>query len=131
MRMKQNRTSYPMFQMGTALLLVVLTSLCLIVFAALSLSSALRDYGYSEKIAEKTKAYYEADSKANLELKALVETGNTGIHTFEVPINETRILSVKVALTEEDYHILEWKEVSSTTWEQDDTLPVLGSDQED
>ena len=131
MRMKQNRTNYPMFQMGTALLLVVLTSLCLMIFAALSLSSALRDYGYSEKIAEKTKGYYEADSKANLELKTLVETANTGIHTFEVPINDTRSLSVKVELTEEDYHILDWKEVSSTTWEQDDTLPVLGSDQED
>ena len=129
--MRQKRSLYPSFQMGTSLLLVVLTSLCLMVFAALSLSAALRDYEYSEKVANKTSAYYEANSKAYQELKSLIESGVSGIHSYEIPVNEQFGLSVTVELTGESYKILEWKEVSSKTWEHDDTLPVLGSDKED
>ena len=126
--MKRKRELYPGFQIGTSLLLVILTSLCLLVFAALSLSSAIRDYEYSEKIAEKTSCYYIADGKANELLAELVASGNVGTHTYSVPINEERNLSVKIELTEDSYRILEWKEVSSKIWEGNSTLPVLGSD---
>ena len=126
--MKRKRELYPGFQIGTSLLLVILTSLCLLVFAALSLSSAIRDYKYSEKIAEKTSCYYEADGKANELLAELVASGKVGTHTYSVPINEERNLSVKIELTENSYRILEWKEVSSKIWEGNSTLPVLGSD---
>ena len=126
--MKPERKLYPGFQMGTSLLLVILTTLCLMVFAALSLSSALRDYEYSKKIADKTILYYEADSKANEMLGELVDSGELGTHSYFVPLNDERQLSVTVEVTEHSYTILEWKEVSSKTWEGDITLPVLGSD---
>lgn len=49
---------------GYSLLLVVMITLTFVVFAVLSLSASLRDYGYSRQAAEKNIAYYEANSKA-------------------------------------------------------------------
>lgn len=129
--MKHKRSLHPGFQIGTSLLLLVLMALCLLVFSALSLSSAIRDYEYSKKLAMKTKAYYEADSKANQELKNLIENNVQGTHSFEIPMNDTRSLSVSLVIEDDSYHIIKWKEVSSETWENDDKLPVLGSEQED
>ncbi len=129
--MKHKRSLYPGFQIGTSLLLVVLMALCLLVFSALSLSSAIRDYEYSKKLAVKTKEYYEANSKANQELKNLIDNNVQGIHSFEIPMNDTRSLSVSLVIEDDSYQILKWKEVSSETWENDDKLPVLGSEQEE
>lgn len=129
--MKHKRSLYPGFQIGTSLLLVVLMALCLLVFSALSLSSAIRDYEYSKKLAVKTKEYYEANSKANQELKNLIDNNAQGIHSFEIPMNDTRSLSVSLVIEDDSYHIIKWKEVSSETWENDDKLPVLGSEQEE
>lgn len=129
--MKRKRTPYPGFQIGTALLLVVLTAICLLVFSALSLSSALRDYEYSQKIAAKTNAYYEANSAAYQELKVLVDSGKLGQHSYEIAINDSRKLSVDVQIYEDSYEIIKWKEVSSDTWENDNKVPVLGSGQEE
>ena len=129
--MKSKRSLYPGFQIGTSLLLVVLMALCLLVFSALSLSSAMRDYEYSSKLAVKTKEYYEANSKANQELKNLIDTNVQGTHSFEIPMNDTRSLSVSLVIEDDSYHIIKWKEVSSETWENDDKLPVLGSEQEE
>ena len=129
--MKHKRSLYPGFQIGTSLLLVVLMALCLLVFSALSLSSAIRDYEYSKKLAVKTKEYYEANSKANQELKNLIDNNVQGTHAFEIPMNDTRSLSVSLVIEDDSYHIIKWKEVSSETWENDDKLPVLGSEQEE
>lgn len=129
--MKRTIETYPCFQMGTSLLLVILTTICLIVFSALSLSAALRDLSYSEKVAKKTNAYYDANSKAYQKLKSFVDANVSGIHSYEIAITKDRILSVTVELTEDSYHIITWKEISSGTWENNDTLPVLGSEQED
>lgn len=126
--MKRKRELYPGFQIGTSLLLVILTTLCLMVFAALSLSSAMRDYAYSEKIAEKTACFYKADSEANELLAKLISSGTVGTHTYSVPINAERNLSVTAEITEDSYRILEWKEISSKTWEGNSKLPVLGSE---
>lgn len=61
---KEKRQSYPGSQIGTSFLLVVFIILCLVIFATLSLSGALRDQEYSKKAAAKTTAYYAADTKA-------------------------------------------------------------------
>ena len=42
--------------------------LCLTAFATLSLSSAIRDYEYSKKAADKTSDYYKADAAAGCRL---------------------------------------------------------------
>ena len=49
---------------GTASLLVVFLTLCLVSFAMLSLSTAKSDYEFSQKLAQKTTSYYnELSSK--------------------------------------------------------------------
>lgn len=46
-RTKKRPDSMPGFQIGTSYLLVIFIILCLVTFAALALSSALRDQSYS------------------------------------------------------------------------------------
>lgn len=60
--------SYPGFQMGTSFLLVLFVIICLVLLGVLSLSEALRDKGYSDRIAEKTRLYYKAVSEAQHKL---------------------------------------------------------------
>ena len=66
--MKRRQKSYPAVQFGTSLMLVVFMILCLTAFATLSLSSAMRDYEYSKKAADKTSDYYKADAAAGCRL---------------------------------------------------------------
>ena len=47
-RTKKRPDSMPGFQIGTSYLLVIFIILCLVIFAALALSSALRDQSYSQ-----------------------------------------------------------------------------------
>lgn len=60
--------SYPGFQVGTSFLLVLFVIICLLLLGVLSLSGALRDKGYSERVAEKTGLYYAAVSEAQHKL---------------------------------------------------------------
>ena len=55
---KKKHASQPGFQIGTSYLLVIFVVLCLVTFAALSLSSSLRDQSYTKKLALE-KAYKE------------------------------------------------------------------------
>lgn len=59
---------YPGFQIGTSFLLVLFVIICLVLLGVLSLSGALRDKSYSDKVAEKTGLYYEAVSAAQHKL---------------------------------------------------------------
>ena len=73
---------YPGFQVGTSFLLVIFVIICLVLLGVLSLSGALRDKSYSDKVAEKTGRYYAAVSEAQHKLgeidKALSEMDKAG-----------------------------------------------------
>ena len=82
---------YPGFQVGTSFLLVIFVIICLVLLGVLSLSGALRDKSYSDKVAEKTGRYYAAVSEAQHKLgeidKALSEmdkAGDYGIYLEDV-----------------------------------------------
>lgn len=49
---------------GYSFMLTIIIILTLVIFAVLSLSASLRDYDYSRRVAEKTTAYYEANTRA-------------------------------------------------------------------
>lgn len=132
--------SYPGFQFGSSLILVILTTLSLVVLAVLSLSTALQDYKYSKLLAEQTTAYYEANNDAYQileqidtakDLRAIpgltIEGADPQTISFEVPMEEQRALEVQLRYQDSQYHIIKWKETSHTTWESNTTLPVLGS----
>ncbi len=111
---------YPGFQVGTSFLLVIFVIICLVLLGVLSLSGALRDKSYSDKVAEKTGRYYAAVSEAQHKLgeidKALSEmdkAGDYGIYLEDVGMivsgldgfvyrrdEEQAVLSYKVPVTE-------------------------------
>ena len=62
--MNKEKRTFGFLNIGTASLLVVFLTLCLVSFAMLSLSTAKSDYEFSQKLAQKTTAYYnELSSK--------------------------------------------------------------------
>lgn len=119
-----SKRKYPTINIGSSSMLVVFIILCLVTFSVLSVASANNDRKYSEKIADRTTAYYEASNKAEEllsqiddKLKQVYEQYNTeylsqvpdaltsidGIDTsdfpsvsFSVPINDTQTLSVSL-----------------------------------
>lgn len=67
MRVEKEK-GYPGFQVGTSFLLVIFVIICLVILGVLSLSGALRDKSYSDKVTEKTGLYYAAVSEAQHKL---------------------------------------------------------------
>ena len=65
------KTSYPPITIGTSFLLIAFIILCMIIFSVLSLSSALKDVQYSQKNADRTSAYYEANNQAEQHLASI------------------------------------------------------------
>lgn len=149
--MIRKKKEYPSVQLGSSLMLVILLVLCLTVFATLSLVSALRDNKYSTKSAEKTYNYYQADAEANrilaeistrlqqgdklddLDVTLSTDTKETTVQ-YQVPVSEQKLLSVTLLLHDkatsdsEYYTIAEWKEIATSDWKANTTLPVFGSD---
>lgn len=64
-RTKKRPDSMPGFQIGTSYLLVIFIILCLVTFAALALSSALRDQSYSQALAKHQTEYAAASTQAS------------------------------------------------------------------
>lgn len=121
-----SKRKYPTINIGSSSMLVVFIILCLITFSVLSVASANNDRKYSEKIANRTTAYYKASNKAEEflsqiddKLKQVYEQYNAGylsqvpnaltsidgIDTsdfpsvsFSVPINDTQTLSVALLI---------------------------------
>jgi hypothetical protein len=129
--MREKKAAYPPINIGTSFMLVIFILLCMVIFAVLSLSSALKDYDYAVQKADRTKAYYEACNEAE-EIYAKIEAEN---HTedsieYSVAISEKEHLQVTLKRrsdTENNYYIDSWLQISTQEWTADHTLPVLGS----
>ena len=72
-RNKKRPDSIPSFQIGTSYLLVIFVILCLVTFAALSLSSALKDQSYSQKLTAHQTEYNAASAQASALLAQIDE----------------------------------------------------------
>lgn len=72
--MQQNKKDQPLVNIGSASLLVIFLILCLVTFATLTLSSAVSDYRFSQKLAQRKTAYYEASNRASELLCKISET---------------------------------------------------------
>lgn len=140
---------------GASSILIIIVILCLVCFAGLSMASANADYGLSQKLAERTTAYYEAGNEAQLVLAQLsqklsvfyAESTDKADYeqkikeslledsfTFFVSINENQSLKVSISALypdSKDGDYLEincWQVVNLTTPELDQTLPVFLGD---
>ena len=146
----KRRTNFGM-SIGTSSILLIFIVLCLVSFAALTLSSAVADQKLTQRSQEKTTAYYEACSVAEQKLASLDQDFAalyaTGIsqeeyyerlgetQSFTVAISDSQSLYIEIAIcypeTDDDsyYEITSWQEITSSDLEYDDSLNVYGSDQ--
>ncbi len=128
------KKSYGM-NIGTSSVMLIFFVLCLVSFAALTLSSALADRSLTEKSEEKTSGYYEACNIAeerlceiDEELSDAYESGMSRAEyfkkfgntvNFNVAISDTRSLYVELEVVypvkdkEGYYNISTWQEISS------------------
>lgn len=58
------KQSFPVSNIGSVTLLMIFIIVCMVAFAALSVSTASSDYRSAERTAAHTKAYYQASNKA-------------------------------------------------------------------
>lgn len=107
--MREKKSTYPPINIGTSFMLVIFILLCMVIFAVLSLSSALKDYDYAVQKADRTKAYNEACNEAE-EIYAKIKAENNTEDSIEysVPISENEHLQVilkRNSNTENNYFI--------------------------
>ena len=67
------KKSFPVTNIGSVSLMMIFIVLCMVTFAALSLSEATSDYRYSKKMADRTSEYYAASDQAE-ELLARIDS---------------------------------------------------------
>ena len=149
--MKKNKNeSWPGFQIGTSYLLVIFIVMCLVTFAVLSLSSALKDQSYTKKVADHQTAYASASAAASARLAdidtalqsetpynqlqdiddiTITTKDSNWLISYSVPMTESQNLEVSVLVNPSDgsRRVICWKETASSQWTQKTTLPVLGS----
>lgn len=114
---------------GGSSLLVIFAVLCLTIFALLGLSTVQAESRLADASAEAVKSYYEADTEAEEILAKLRQgivpdgvTADGDNYTYRCEISEVQALEVEVQITNEGYRILRWQMVSTTEWEEDDSL---------
>ena len=132
---------------GSSSILMIFVLLCLVSFATLAIVSAYSDYKLSMKVVNRTTAYYEACTQAEIELDTIDQSlatiyGNSTSKeefyesageeiAYIIPINELQSLSVKLSILYPEkkddsyYQITTWQVITTGTLEYDDTLPVI------
>lgn len=151
--MPSKKSRFQMINIGTASLLVVFFTLCMTVFAVLSLSAAQNDYSFSEKLAVRTTQYYNANNKAEQKL-AVVQTllqeypdarqaklapllspyeiqcrdsadQNSLLLSWQIPINASSQLECQLEAAHTQTRILRWQVVNTADWGASQTLNLI------
>lgn len=138
---------------GTSSALVIIVILSLVCFAGLSFASASADYRLSQKLAQRTTAYYAACDQAQEELCSLSDMLLTVYQTskdkeeyeaiikeslkdslnFTYAINDAQCLEVSVTPLYPDdnngrlYEVTRFQVVNLSSPELDTSLPVFGN----
>ncbi len=114
---------------GGSSLLVIFAVLCLTIFALLGLSTVQADKRLAEASSEAVKKYYEADTRAEIILaqlrQGIVPEGverEGDIYRYQCEVSSVQELHVEVQIIGDKYEILRWQLVSTTEWEEDDSL---------
>ena len=126
----------PPVNIGTSFMLVTFIILCMVIFSVLSLSSAIKNQTYSQKNADRVTADYAASNQAERILAETIQNELKQEHqqpvvSYVVPIDDNEALQVVLTLETEPsvrYTVTTWKHISTTEWEGNQNLSVLGSD---
>ncbi len=139
-----SKQSSPVIHIGASSLLVVFLVLCLVIFAALSLTSAQNDASYSQRAAERRTAFYTACNQAErildeidvrlesegpeADLSDLGVTAEDGLLSFSVPLSDTQAMAVTLELTpngDHYYEIRAYRVVTTAGPGEADPLPLM------
>lgn len=134
----------PLIHIGASSLLVVFLVLCLVIFAALSLTSAQNDASYSGRAADRRTAFYTACNQAEqlldeidsrleaqgpeADLSGLGVTAEDGLLSFSVPLNDAQAIDVVLELTADGphyYEILSYRIVTTVSQGEAEPLPLM------
>lgn len=166
---QKEKSYFPITNIGSVTLMMIFIVVCMVSFAALSLSTAASDYRAAKKSATHVTDYYEASNEAEKKLgmieqilsesykestdqasyyQALTEklpamdgvtvsdsmSESSGVTlSYDCSINEKQALHVELLCeyppepTSKDlYQIISWKTISTTQWEGDNTIKLIG-----
>lgn len=115
---------------GGSSLLVMVSVLCLVVFALLSLSSVQAQKRLADAAVQSVTDYYEADLLAE-EIFARLRSGQipggveerSGTFAYALPISARQVLQVQLRRENSNWQILRWQAVTVET-QIDDSLDV-------
>jgi len=142
----KNKNHYGI-NVGSSSILMIFVILCLVSFAALSIISANADYKLTEKIADRTKAYYNACNEAEETLssfdKALHNHYKKSLSeeeyfaavgknkSFIIQISDIQSLQVELTVNYPEsidtplYQIDAWQVITTGELDYDDSLNVI------
>lgn len=117
---------------GGSSLLVIFSVLCVVIFALMSLTTAMNDTELNERSLEAIRGYYAADSAAEEILAELrrgevpeaVVSGEDGTYSYSCPISDTQQLNVSIRTNGTDYEILRWQSALAEEWTPDEHIHV-------
>ena len=124
---------------GGVTLVMLLCTLCLVVFAALTWASADREARLSALAAERAGAYYAADREAVAIAAALMrgdtpvspaeirswEEADARLYEFSLPAGGELELRVRLRrLTDGQWEILSWRTEYAGDWEREETISI-------
>jgi len=135
---------------GAASIMLVFVVLCLVIFAIISLSPALTERALARQELALVQDFYAADARAERivaeiltapTIPAAVDNIPIGsfwsmevfadVAYFAVPINETMLLNVEIALGAGGlYQILTWRMQNTHDWQPDDSIDLFDPDDE-
>jgi hypothetical protein len=132
--------------MGVTSIIAILVILVLIVFAALSITTAKADLTLSKKTAEATTEYYKADSGAEdrfAEVAGIVKSGagwqdrlgdgftvtdegGASVVSYEVPNGDNKELAVRIRVASDGTLTRElWQVRSTDEWQGDKDIQLI------
>ncbi len=147
MNKKQKNSDGFGINIGSSSILLIFIVLCLVSFATLAISSAYTDKALSNRVAERTKSYYEACNQAEISL-AHIDTTLHSIYkdapdeetyfdiagrskTYAIPISDLQILEIIIEIKypkepqDSFYKIDSWRVLTTGDLEMNDSLPVF------
>ena len=132
---------------GSSSLLMIFVILCLVCFAALSIVSANADHKLTQKMLDRTTAYYTACNQAEQSISEIDDT-LAALYTssaseeeffsqvghsisYVIPISDAQSLEVSLNIqypkgsNETFYQVSSWKVINTASFEYNSTLPVM------
>lgn len=132
---------------GSSSILLIFVILCLISFATLSIVSANADAKLSNRVVERTSAYYEACNRAQTDIASMDNTlaaiyddsfdedeyfmavGHKKTYIFPISGLQTLSVTLDILYPQEDgdpfYRITSWQVITDSSDLEDDEEPVL------